>query len=78
MCSDPPRGKKALGTPGSATDRIARKSCGQDPNVNLTAVDWVLMAVYVAFVLGIGVVRKRYVNTSSDFFLAGRSLVLRD
>ena len=46
--------------------------------MNLTAVDWVLMAVYVAFVLGIGVVRKRYVNTSSDFFLAGRSLVLRD
>jgi solute:Na+ symporter, SSS family len=42
--------------------------------VNLTAVDWLLMAVYFAFVLGIGVVLKRYVKNSSDFFLAGRSL----
>src|SRR5258708_32272859 len=32
------------------------------------------MAVYFAFVLGIGFVLKRYVKTSSDFFLAGRSL----
>src|SRR5271155_6083116 len=32
------------------------------------------MAVYFAFVLGIGVVLRRYVKTGSDFFLAGRSL----
>src|SRR5258708_5818382 len=32
------------------------------------------MAVYFAFVLGIGFVLKRYVKTSTDFFLAGRSL----
>lgn len=42
--------------------------------MNLTAVDWLLMAVYFAFVLGIGVVLKRYVKSSSDFFLAGRAL----
>jgi SSS family solute:Na+ symporter len=42
--------------------------------MNLTAVDWLIMAVYFAFVLGIGVVLRRYVKTSSDFFLAGRSL----
>ncbi len=42
--------------------------------MNLTPVDWLLMAVYFAFVLGIGVVLKRYVKSSSDFFLAGRSL----
>ena len=42
--------------------------------MNLTAVDWLLMTVYFAFVLGIGGVLKRYVKTSSDFFLAGRSL----
>jgi SSS family solute:Na+ symporter len=42
--------------------------------VNLTGIDWLLMAVYFAFVLGIGVVLKRYVKNSSDFFLAGRSL----
>jgi SSS family solute:Na+ symporter len=42
--------------------------------VNLTPVDWLIMVVYFGFVLGIGVALKRYVKTSSDFFLAGRSL----
>ena len=42
--------------------------------MNLTAIDWVIMLVYFGFVLGIGVVLKRYVRTSTDFFLAGRSL----
>ena len=32
------------------------------------------MLVYFAFVLGIGVVLKRYMRTSNDFFLAGRSI----
>src|SRR5437868_11150998 len=32
------------------------------------------MLVYFASVLGIGVVLKRYVKTSTDFFLAGRSI----
>src|ERR1043165_2785100 len=32
------------------------------------------MLVYFVFVLGIGISLKRYVKTSSDFFLAGRSL----
>src|SRR5882724_10111526 len=32
------------------------------------------MLLYFAFVLGIGFAIKRYMKTSSDFFLAGRSL----
>src|SRR5215467_203938 len=40
----------------------------------LTAIDWIIMVVYFAFVLGIGALLKRYMRTSSDFFLAGRSL----
>src|SRR5882724_8431518 len=32
------------------------------------------MLLYFVFVLGIGISLKRYVKTSSDFFLAGRSL----
>src|SRR5258707_6577595 len=32
------------------------------------------MLLYFAFVLGIGIALKRYVKTSSDFFLAGRAL----
>ncbi len=42
--------------------------------MNLTAIDWLIMLVYFAFVLGIGVILKRYVKTSTDFFLAGRSI----
>jgi solute:Na+ symporter, SSS family len=44
------------------------------PIVNLTAIDWLIMLVYFGFVLGIGIILKRYVKTSTDFFLAGRSL----
>src|SRR3981189_3046486 len=42
--------------------------------MGLTTIDWVIMAVYFAFVLGIGAGLKRYMKTSADFFLAGRSI----
>jgi solute:Na+ symporter, SSS family len=42
--------------------------------VNLSIIDWLIMLVYFAFVLGIGVALKRYMRTSNDFFLAGRSI----
>lgn len=42
--------------------------------MGLTSIDWIIMAVYFAFVLGIGVALKRSVKTSTDFFLAGRSI----
>ena len=42
--------------------------------MNLTSLDWVIMLVYFAFVLGIGFALKRYMKTSTDFFLAGRSI----
>ncbi len=42
--------------------------------MNLTAIDWVIMFLYFVFVLGIGVFLKRFMKTSTDFFLAGRSL----
>ena len=38
------------------------------------AVDYVLLAVYFAFVLGIGYLARRSVSTSLDFFLSGRAL----
>src|SRR5712671_2907430 len=40
----------------------------------LRTIDWTIMIVYFIFVLGIGAVLKRYVKTSTDFFLAGRSI----
>ena len=42
--------------------------------MNLTTIDWIIMLVYFAFVLGIGFVLKRRVKTSTDFFLAGRAI----
>ncbi len=41
---------------------------------NLTWIDWLIMLVYFVFVLGIGFALKRYMRTSNDFFLAGRSI----
>ncbi len=42
--------------------------------MHLTIIDWLIMLVYFTFVLGIGAFLKRYMKTSTDFFLAGRSL----
>src|SRR3982074_1762431 len=42
--------------------------------MRLTSIDWIIMAVYAVFVIGIGVALKRYMKTSTDFFLAGRSI----
>ncbi len=42
--------------------------------MTLAPIDWLIMLLYFAFVLGIGFALNRYVKTSSDFFLAGRSL----
>ena len=42
--------------------------------VNLSYIDWLIMLVYFSFVLGIGFALKRYMRTSNDFFLAGRSI----
>ncbi|MGA1981765.1 MAG: sodium:solute symporter family protein [Acidobacteriaceae bacterium] len=42
--------------------------------MNLTYIDWLIMLVYFAFVLGIGFALKRYMRTSNDFFLAGRAI----
>ena len=42
--------------------------------LNLTGIDWLIMLVYFGFVIGIGVVLKRQVKTSKDYFLAGRAI----
>ena len=40
----------------------------------LTLIDWVIMLIYFVFVIGIGFALKRYMKTSTDFFLAGRAI----
>jgi solute:Na+ symporter, SSS family len=42
--------------------------------LDANGVDYLLIAVYFVFVLGIGILAKRSVSSSIDFFLSGRSL----
>jgi SSS family solute:Na+ symporter len=44
------------------------------PVTNLTSVDYAVMAIYFAVVLGVGWILRRVMRTSTDFFLSGRSL----
>src|SRR5437773_1887063 len=40
----------------------------------LRGIDYAVMLLYFGFVLGIGAMLRRYVHTSEDFFLSGRSI----
>ncbi|HEU5077825.1 MAG TPA: sodium:solute symporter family protein [Opitutaceae bacterium] len=42
--------------------------------LNLAWIDYLILAVYFIFVLGIGWVLRKYMKTSADFFESGRSL----
>jgi SSS family solute:Na+ symporter len=45
-----------------------------DTLISANPVDYVIIALYFVFVLGIGVMARRAVSDSIDFFLSGRSL----
>ncbi|HVS76511.1 MAG TPA: sodium:solute symporter family protein [Steroidobacteraceae bacterium] len=38
------------------------------------AIDWTILGIYFVFVLGIGAALKRYMRTSTDYFLSGRAI----
>ena len=40
----------------------------------MTGIDWLILALYFVFVLGIGFALKSSMKTSTDFFLAGRAI----
>ncbi len=42
--------------------------------IHLGSVDYAILIVYFAFVLGIGIVLRRSVRSSEDFFLSGRAI----
>src|SRR5574340_1044583 len=42
--------------------------------IALAPVDYLILAVYFIFVLGIGVALRRSMRSSTDFFLSGRSI----
>ena len=45
-----------------------------ETSFNLGWIDYTIMVVYFAFVLGIGWTLKRYMKSSTDFLEAGRSI----
>ena len=42
--------------------------------IQLGGIDYAILVVYFVFVLGIGWALRRYMRTSEDFFLSGRSI----
>jgi solute:Na+ symporter, SSS family len=44
------------------------------PHIHLGAIDYAILLTYFVFVLGIGWVLRRFVTSSEDFFLSGRSI----
>ena len=49
---------------------------GREWSCGSTSTSWIylILAIYFVFVLGIGFAAKRYIKTSLDYFLSGRSL----
>ncbi|HET6566753.1 MAG TPA: sodium:solute symporter family protein [Rhodothermales bacterium] len=43
-------------------------------SVHLELIDYAILVIYFVFVLGIGWALKRYMKSSTDFFLSGRSI----
>jgi SSS family solute:Na+ symporter len=44
------------------------------PSVHLSVIDYSILVLYVLFVMGIGFALKRYMKTSTDFFMSGRNI----
>ncbi len=42
------------------------------PSIGLTLIDWLIIFIYFAFVLGIGIYLRKFTTSEEDFFLAGR------
>jgi len=40
--------------------------------ISLTLIDWIIIALYFVFILGIGLYLKKFADTGEGFFLAGR------
>ncbi len=40
--------------------------------IGLTIIDWVIIVIYFAFILGIGFYLRKFTTSEEDFFLAGR------
>lgn len=41
-------------------------------SIALNAIDWLIIAIYFAFIIGIGIYLQKFTKSGDDFFLAGR------
>jgi len=41
-------------------------------SIGLSALDWLIIAIYFAFILGLGYYLKKFTKSQEDFFMAGR------
>lgn len=57
-----------------STNALAMLLDGPEKLISLSFPDLLIISVYFVMVLGIGFYLKRFANTSSDFFLAGREM----
>src|SRR3712207_1478104 len=67
---DPPPGSRSC--EGDRVTFLATSTT--DLKLDASWIDYLLIAVYFAFVLGIGLAARRAISSSLDFFLSGRSL----
>lgn len=56
------------------SDALVRVAATADVRLDMSPTDYGLLFVYFIFVLGIGIVVRRSVKSSLDFFLSGRSI----
>jgi solute:Na+ symporter, SSS family len=65
-----------LSVPFPARGERVRQRGGamQQIRLDTNAIDYAILAVYFVVVLGIGFAARRYIKTSLDYFLSGRSL----
>jgi SSS family solute:Na+ symporter len=45
-----------------------------DPILKANLIDYLIIAIYIAITIAVGYFLKKYMKTSEDFFLSGRSL----
>lgn len=53
---------------------LAADVAGSAPEINLHPIDYSILGIYILVVIGIGFVLKKYMKSSSDFFLSGKSI----
>jgi SSS family solute:Na+ symporter len=64
----------AAASPTGVTMVLASAAAGNDLRLDAGWIDYLIVALYFAFVLGIGLLARRSLSSSIDFFLSGRSL----